>query len=248
MKAIDLISSSARLAGILASGDTLTGNAPADCLLILQQMLDTWQADGLKIFSENINTFPFVLGQQAYTLGTGGQFNMPRPTKIQRMGVQILSNPTQPSEIPITLLDFDGWANVRVKNISGSYPLFCYPDYGFVGNPPVMTLNFWIIPGLACNCVIYSWQPLSTWPDLATTDVIFPPAYMQALRYNLAILLAPEFRVQIDPVVAQVAANSLAALKDVNLPQPVLRCDPGLTAQPGWPAYDWRSDTFILRR
>jgi hypothetical protein len=210
-------------------------------------MFDEWQADGLKIFTENINTFPFVLGQQTYTLGTGGNFNMPRPAHIKRMGVQILSNPTQPSEVPITMLDVDGWANVRVKNISGSYPLFCYADYAFVGNPPLMTLFFWVIPGLACNCVIYSWQPITAWPDLSTTDLIFPPAYAQAIRFNLAVLIAAEFKAPQDPAIMLTATNSLASLKDQNLPAPILRCDPGLSGT-GVSMYDWRSDTMIVRR
>ena|SRR5215469_4645756 len=243
MKALDLITSSARLAGILASGEQLQGNEPQDCLVILQQMMDEWQADQLKIFTENINTFPFILGQQLYTLGTGGNFNMPRPAHIDRMGVQILSNPIQPSEVPITQLDKDGWANVRVKNITGSYSLFCYNDYAF----PLMNLNFWVIPGLASNCVIYSWQPVSTWPDLSTTDVTFPPAYLQALRYNLAVLLAPEFDMEIKPAVAQIALNSLSLLKELNLRAPILRCDPGLSGT-GYSVYDWRSDTMIVRR
>lgn len=243
MKGIDLISSSARLAGILASGENLQGNEPADCLLILQQMLDEWQGDGLKIFTTQISTFPFVLGTQTYTLGTGGNFNIPRPAKIHRMGCQILSNPSQPSEVPITLLDDDGWANVRVKNISGSYPLFCYDDGSF----PLRNLSFWVIPGLASNVVIYSWQPLSTWPDLAVTDVTFPPAYLQAIRYNLALMLAPEFDIQPKPEVMLIANNSLATLKEMNLPDPILRCDPGLSGT-GTSQYDWRSDTFIIRR
>ena len=234
--------------GIVASGETLSGAESADALLILQQMIDTWQADRLKIFTIAINTFPFVLGTQSYTLGTGGNFNMPRPAHIERMGVQILSNPTQPSEVPITLLDEDGWANVRVKNISGSYPLFCYPDYGFVGNPPTMTLNFWVIPGLACNCVIYSWQQLSTFPDLATTDLIFPPAYAEAFNYNLAIRLAAAFPgIPLRPEIVTLAASTLEALKDANLPSPVLRCDPGLSGTDR-SYYDWRADTWILRR
>jgi hypothetical protein len=243
VKGVDLLQSAARLAGILASGENLVGNEPADCLMILQQMMDEWQADGLKIFTDNINIFPFVLGTQTYTLGTGGNFNIQRPTKITRMGCQILSNPTQPSEVPIALLDTDGWANVRVKNISGSYPLFCYDDGAF----PLRNLNFWVIPGLACNLVLYSWQPLSTWPDLAVTDVTFPPAYLQAIRYNLAVYLAPEFGVQIAPEIMLKAAESLSALKDINLPAPILKCDPGLSGT-GASVYDWRSDTFIVRR
>lgn len=244
MKALDLISSAARLAGFLASGEPLQGNEASDCLLILQQMMDEWQADGLKVFTTRIDTFPLVLGTQAYTLGTGGNFNIPRPASIHRMGCQILSNPTQPSEVPITLLDDDGWANVRVKNIGGSYPLFCYDDGGF----PLRTLNFWVIPGLVCNVVIYSWQPLSTWTDLSTVDLTFPPAYAQAIRYNLAIALHAEFPdKQLEPEVVQIAMSSLAALKDINLPAPILRCDPGLSGT-GVAMYDWRSDTMIIRR
>ncbi len=243
MLGIDLISSSMRLAGILASGETPSGAEGADGLMILQQMMDAWQADGLKIFTTAINTFPFVLGQQVYTLGTGGNFNIPRPASIHRMGCQILSNPTQPSEVPITLLDDDGWANVRVKNISGSYPLFCYDDGSF----PLRNLNFWVIPGLACNLVLYSWQPLSTFPDLNVTDVTFPPAYLQAIRYNLAIMLAPEFGRQIPPEIAMIAMSSLQALKDLNLPAPILRCDPGLSGT-GTSNYDWRADVMIVRR
>jgi hypothetical protein len=241
--ATDLISSSAKLAGILASGETLSGPEQNDAFIILNQMMDEWQADGLKIFTTQINTFPFVLGTQTYTLGPGGNFNIPRPAKIHRMGCQILSNPTQPSEVPITMLDDDGWANVRVKNISGSYPLFCYDDGSF----PLRNLSFWVIPGLASNVVIYSWQPLSNWPDLSTTDVTFPPAYLQAIRYNFAVMLAAEFQAQPSPTVMLIATNSLATLKEMNLPAPILRCDPGLSGT-GVSMYDWRSDTMIVRR
>jgi hypothetical protein len=248
VKQVDLLSSAARLAGILASGETLSGAEVTDASNVLSGMIDEWNSDGLKVFTENINTFPFVLGQQLYTLGTGGNFNMPRPAKIHRMGCQILSNPTQPSEVPITMLDVDGWANVRVKNISGSYPLFCYADYAFTGDPnPTMNLYFWVIPGLASNCVIYSWQPITSFPDLSTTDLIFPPAYAQALRYNLALLLIPEYGMQPRPDVMQIAMASLAALKDQNLPSPILRCDPGLSGT-GTSQYDWRADCMIIRR
>jgi hypothetical protein len=70
---------------------------------------------------------------------------------------------------------------------------------------------------------------------------------MQAVRYNLAIMLAAEFKAPQDPTVMAIAAASLAALKDLNLRAPILRCDPGLSGT-GVAAYDWRSDTMIIRR
>jgi len=243
MKGNDLLSSAARLAGILASGAQLDGNMPLEMLTIAQDMVDDWQADGLKIFTVGINTFPLTIGQQVYTLGTGGNFNITRPAKISRAGMLLTgSNPAQPPEIPISVLDDDGWANIRVKNVTGNYPLNVYPDYAF----PLMNLYFYQIPGLACSVVLYSWMPLSTFPDLNTTDVTFPPAYARALKYNLAVAFMAEYKLPPDPLVLGIAQEALSMLKEVNLPSPILTCDSGLTGRQGY--YDYRSDTYVDRR
>lgn len=243
MKGNDLLSAAARLAGILASGDTLQGNMPSEMLTIAQDMMDEWQADGLKIFTVQISTFPLTIGQQTYTLGTGGNFNITRPARIERAGMLLTgSNPVQPPEIPISVLDDDGWANIRVKNVQGNYPLNVYPDYAF----PLMTLYFYQIPGLACSVVLYTWQPLLTFPDLNTTDVTFPPAYARAIKYNLAIAFAAEYKTPPDQLVLAIAQESLAKLKEINLPAPILNCDSGLTGRSGY--YDWRSDSYVDRR
>src|SRR2546423_14143288 len=132
MKGNDLLSASARLAGLLASGEQLSGNMPSEMLAIAQDMIDDWQADGLKIFTVGINTFPLTIGQQVYTLGAGGNFNITRPAKTSRAGMLLTgSNAVQPPEIPISVLDDDGWANIRVKKVQGNYPLNVNPDYNF---------------------------------------------------------------------------------------------------------------------
>jgi len=242
----DLLSAAARLAGLLASGETLQGNMPSEMLTIAQDMVDEWQVDGLKIFAEQINTFPLTIGTQTYTLGPGvsaPNFTMPRPAKIQRAGMLLTgSNPIQPPEIPISVLDYEGWANIRVKNIQGNYPLNVYVEYTY----PNLTLSFYQIPGLNCSVVLYSWQPLSTFPDLNTTSVTFPPAYARALKYNLAAAFIAEYKTPPDPVVLSIAQNSLMMLKELNLPAPILTCEAGLSG--GQAYYDWRSDTIVDRR
>lgn len=243
----DLLNAAARLAGLLASGDTLQGNMPQECLLIAQDLIDEWQADGLKVFQENILTLPLTPDgvTQVYQLGPGGTgaFQVIRPAKIQRAGMLLTgSNPVQPPEIPISVLDYEGWANIRVKNIPGNYPLNVYPDYAY----PNMNLYVYQIPTLACSLVLYAWNPLLTFPDLNTTNVTFPPAYARALKYNLAIALMAEYKLPPDQIVMGIAQNSLAALKEVNLPAPIMTCDSGLTGRQGY--YDWRSDTYVDRR
>lgn len=240
-----IINAAARKAGFLGSGDTLQGNDPLDILNILRQMLDEWQAEGLRVFSENINIFPLTVGVQAYQLGqnvAAPGFNMPRPAKINRMGIQILSNPLQPTEVPISVLDYNGWANIRSKSIQSSYAMNCYPDY----DVPVMNLLFWCIPALPQNVVIYSESPIPSWNDLSLTNLTFPPAYAKAIVYNLAIEICGEYHLPLDPVVVKMAQDALEKVETSNLPQPISGCDPALINKSG--SYDWRTDQFIIRR
>jgi hypothetical protein len=237
----DLLASAARLIGVLASGETLSGNEIADGLLIAQQMMDSWQAERLNIFSITISEFPLTPGQQVYTLGTGGNFNVPRPAKIERMSIVSLLNPAQPLELPLEMLTEAGWQAIPVKLISSSLPTVVYDDGAF----PLRNLNFWCIPTIAVNTRIYLWNALNTFPD-TTTDVTFPPGYLKAIRYNLAVDLAPEFGRPLPPEVAAQAILSKAVIKNMNAPLIESRIDPVLSGDRK-NIYNWISDTFINR-
>lgn len=224
--------------GVLASGETPSGNESADALLIAQQMIDSWQAERLSIFAIQINEFPLTPGQQVYTLGAGGNFNIPRPAKIERMSIVSLLNPAQPLELPLEMLTEAGWQAVPVKLISSSLPTVVYDDMQF----PLRNLNFWCIPTIAVNTRIYSWVPLSTFPDLVT-DVTFPPSYLKAIRYNLAVDLAPEFGRPTPPEVAAQALLTKGILRAMNAPLTESRLDPVLSGN-NLRIYNWVSDTF----
>lgn len=241
MNGADLIASSLRLIGVLASGETPSGNEIADALVILQQMMDSWQSERLNIFTLNINEFPMVPGQQVYTLGTGGNFNMTRPASIERMSVVWLANPAQPLELPLEMVTDGGWQAIPIKLISSTLPIKCYDDGAF----PLRNLNFWPIPTIVDNVRIYSWAPLTTF-DL-TTDITFPPGYLKAIRYALAVDLAPEFGRPVPPEVAAQALLSIAKLKTMNAPLIEAFCDEALV-NPRSLKYNWISDTPAGRR
>ena len=70
--------------------------------------------------------------------------------------------------------------------------------------------------------------------------VSFPPGYRQAFRYNLAALLAAEFAQPVPAVVAEIAVDSLARVKAMNMPELVLQSD--LIPDPsGW---NYKADMF----
>jgi hypothetical protein len=112
------------------------------------------------------------------------------------------------------------WQNILLKKISTSFPQFCYDDGGF----PLRTLNFWPIPIDMNNVRIYSPQPLNQFADL-TTQYLFPPAYAKAIRFNLAVDLAPEYGGLKDPTVAALAQGTKSKIMAANTEIPKLKCD-----------------------
>lgn len=236
MTAFDLITSALRLAGVLANGETPSEDDANQSLSVLNDMIDAWNAERQAIFTTRSDDFPFVLGQQSYTLGSGGNFNIPRPARIDAMSTIQLTDPSNPVEIPITMYTVEDWqTQVPVKNVSGSIPQICYDDGGF----PLRTLNFWPIPIDQPNSVrIYSWQALAA--QTLTSLVTFPPGYSEALRYNLAGRLCAEFAAPLPPLVGTLAVQGLARIKTMNAPELELRSD--LVPFPaGW---NYKADLF----
>jgi hypothetical protein len=235
--AFDIITSALRLTGVLSSDEQPNDNDANQGLSVFNDMIDGWNAERNCIFTTRSDDFPFVLNQQAYTLGSGGNFNIPRPPQIDSMSTILLSNPANPIEIPITMFTVEDWQNkVPVKEVSGSFPLICYDDGGF----PLRTLNFWPIPTQVPNIVrIYSWQALAQ-PATLQTSVSFPPGYAEAFRYNLAVRIGAEFAAPASATVAALAIQSLARVKTMNAPDLELRSD--LVPYPA--GYNYRADLF----
>lgn len=235
--ALDLISSSLRLVKVVAAGEPTPIDVANDALMVLNDMIDSWNAQRLAIYTTRSEDFPLVLNKQSYTMGPGGDFDTARPARIDGMSSILMYNPQNPVEVPISMFTVDEWQNqVPVKKVSGSFPLICYDT----GDFPLRALNFWPIPTEQPGNLIriYSWQALPA--QTLTSQVTLPPGYRQAFRYNLAVLLAPEFDAPLDPAIAAIATSSFAVLKTMNAPELDLRSD--LVPDPsGW---DYKSDLF----
>lgn len=225
-----------RLIGVYAPGEDVPIDEANEALMVFNDMVDGWNADRLAIFTTRIDDFPFTLNKQSYTMGTGGDFNVPRPARIDAMSAILLNNPSNPVEIPMDLYSVDDWQlKIPVKNVSSSFPQICYDDGGF----PFRTLNMWPIPTSANAVRIYSWQALAAAAALNTT-IAFPPGYPEAFRYNLAVRLGSEFAAPVSDIVQRIAIQSLGRLKTMNAPDLNLQSD--LVASPA--GYNYKADLF----
>jgi len=240
--ALDIINDALTEIQVLEAGEVLSAADSQLGFTRLNTMIDSFQAERLMIFNvQRINLGSLTIGQQAYTLGSGGDFDIPRPARIERYGIISLNNPGQPLELPLNTdgsnMTVDQWAQIPVKNIQSSLPLYVWDDDGF----PLRTLSYWNIPNANVEATIYPWVALQQFADL-TTDYTFPPAYAECIMYQLALRLANPFGGNIPPALPGMAVEAKARVKSINVPILEMNIDPSLTSKSGY--YNWISDQF----
>ncbi len=222
LTAQQIIDQSLRLIGVLGVGTEITAQEYSDCLQQLNLMVDKWNLVDLLVYSTNPHIFPFISGQQSYTLGTGGDWDMPRPARIDRMSIQYPNNSTVPIELAIDAnFNLESWQNIIVKNIPGQFPLVCWNNTGF----PYMTLNFWPIPSGPANVVLYTWDMMPLVPNLVS-NVELPTGYSDAIIFNLAVRLCMMFDRQPSQMLLQEAMKAKNDINDINADIPSLHYDP----------------------
>lgn len=233
--ALQMIARAMRAVGSLGSGEAPTASEVQDAGLILNQMLDAWSAERVSVFvvtpvsqDQNGNTLSLVANQQKYLLGNQvgtEDFFLQRPPRLERVSVLYSASQQTPVEIAMKMYDDQQWQGIANKNTPSLLPEVCYVEPTF----PDTSLYFWPTPNLANPVILYLWQALTQFEDI-NLPMTFPPGYMEAIAYNLAMRLYAEFPG--DPskfqVVQQLAAQSKARINSINAPIKVATCDDAL--------------------
>lgn len=239
--ALSIIKSAMRLIHVLAPGEEPSGIEANDALRTLNQMIDGWNAERLMMFAVGISDFPLESGKQSYTLGVGGDFNIVQPTTINSASILILNNPDRPIEIPIPILGDSEWQeSYPVKNIPSTFPQAVYDDQNF----PLKTYTFWPTPIDLNSFRIYYPTLLTQFPSLQASYG-FPAGYLEALRYNLALVMADEWNGELGQTVVAGAIGSKARIKANNVTIETLKCDPAVTTG-GTGVTNYRADMFNI--
>jgi hypothetical protein len=227
------------LTGTLRSGYSATAAELSDCLTVLQDMLDAWSAERLVVYAlpytttdQNGVTLSLKANQQKYKLGNlngNEDFLMPRPPKIDNVSVIYTASPQTPVEIGMDMYNVKQWQAIPNKSTPSLLPQICYVEP--TTDATDWLLYFWPIPTQAQPIVIYPWAALNQFPNLQAKFAM-PPAYIKAIRYNLAVDLAAEFSTDLQkfPVVTQIATTSKNVIKAINLSMnfPEVWCDEAL--------------------
>jgi hypothetical protein len=206
MTAQELINQSLRLIGELRTGRSASTLEYADALAALNQLLAAWSAENVPVF-QVVKDVHALTGVISYTMGPSATINTARPTRIKSAAV-VASSVSAPLEL-VTALQ---WTSLVDRSRAGKFAKSLYCDYGF----PAVTVSLWPTPASGGSLELFSFKPLPSFAAISDT-VALPPGYEQALAYNLAVSLFPEYiGARMDATVPAIAASSKAALSALN--------------------------------
>ena len=211
----DQINRALRLLGVLAEGETTSASVMQDSLMALNQMIDSWQTERLAVFSTQDQTFTWPASEITRTLGPSGNFIGLRPVLLDDS--TYYRDPGTNVSFGIKFINQQQYNGIAVKTVTSTYPQVIFVNNTF----PDITMTVYPRPTRDLEWHFVSVQELDN-PATLATDLFFPPGYLRAFTYNLAMEIAPEFGVEPSPQVQRIAMTSKRNLKRINNPDDVM--------------------------
>ena len=211
----DIIRGAMRLIGAVDPGEPLTAAEADDGLEALNEMLESWSNERLAVPQILQENFALVSGTASYTIGSGATFNTTRPLDILSAFIR-----DDGYDYPLRILDREEYDAITYKAASFQpEALYYQPSVanGIIYLHGVPAKTYSVTNGLYIN----SMKQLQRFAAL-TTDIVLPPGYKRAIKYNLAPELAPEYNRKVPDAVLAIARESKAAIKRLNSRTPKL--------------------------
>ena len=152
---LELLEGSARLCNVIQQGEPLTAVQQQVFLTALSGMIDSYSNNPLLSWNVNEYSFP-ITGAASYTLGLGGDWNIPRPMNIAKAVARTNGGTPQQVDIPMTPITFMQYADLTVKNTTSQWGFCYYDDRSY----PLRTIRTWPIGIGPAEMVMWLRDPL----------------------------------------------------------------------------------------
>ena len=211
----DQINGALRLIGQLAEGETPSAATSQDALTAMNQMLDSWSAERLSVFSTQDQVFSWLPGLISRTLGPTGDFVGNRPVLLDDS--TYFKDPTNGISFGIKIINQQQYDGIAVKTVTSTYPQVIWLNMDM----PNMDMYIYPVPTKTLEWHFISVTELVE-PATLATELVIPPGYLRAFRFNLACEIAAEFGVEPPPSVQRIAMSSKRNIKRINNPDDVM--------------------------
>ena len=166
-------------AGYLQDGDDPTPEQYANYLNRLNDLINYWQTQGLKLWLQYDLAVPLVAGQAAYTIGPGGSVPMTKPLRVIQ-GYYLDGSSVKRPLLPLSRDEYTRLSTVTQQGALNSY---------FVDKQvSVLSVHFWLVPDTVAatgTAQLIVQQQVTNLVSLTDT-MNFPQEWFLALRWGLA--------------------------------------------------------------
>ena len=211
----DQITRALRLLGVLAEGETPSAAMSQDALTALNQMIDSWNTERLSVFNTIDQMFTWPAGEIQRHLGPTGDFVGLRPVLLD--DATYYRDPSTNVSFGIKFINQQQYDGIAVKTVTSTYPQVMWINMEY----PNIQMTVYPKPTRDLEWHFISVQELDQ-PATLVTDILFPPGYLRAFTYNLAMEIAPEYGIEPSNQVMRIAMTSKRNLKRINNPDDIM--------------------------
>jgi hypothetical protein len=201
----DIITMALKICAVKQPGETPSSEEANDCLTSLNFMLDKWNNEKLMLYYNLNSTKALTASDYEYTIGSGGDWNIARPIKIESAFIRDTSS----IDTPVEIISNNEYQGIADKTSTGRpEKLFYNPLY------PLGYIYLYPAPSTTYTLGISQLSALAQMTLAAT--IALPNGYLYALATNLALEIAPMFGKTVSEIMFKNAADAKHNLKATN--------------------------------
>lgn len=186
-----LINAALRKCGVLSKGQSADASQLSTGAEALNNIVVEFQTVGMPLWARKTLVVTMVTGQVEYTIGVGQAINVPFPLRVYQATLQIPNSGSQIDLQPAPLYNFA----LYPTNSDGTPVVYNYTPKINVGVLSVWPTPDVSVPAGTTITLIYQ-SPFEIF--VAGTDTPdFPQEWNNAIIYQLATMLAPEYTIPI---------------------------------------------------
>lgn len=202
-----VIGDALRLLKVKAAGESLDDSQADDGMTAMNDIFEEWNLQNLAQTNRVKLTQALTGGDGTYTFGSGGD-NSTRPLWVDSAYIRTSSG----HDYPVNIIDNEEYSEIFFKTLqsSPSYNLYYRAEY------PLGVIELYPVPSVGNT--LHLEVPAAFDPVTAVTDVLdLAPGYLKALKYQLAVAIAPEYKIHDSfSLVQSIATETMGWIKRVN--------------------------------
>ncbi len=203
--------------GVLGEGQVASATDLRTAMFRLNMMLAQWNRKRFLVY-HLVDVACQATGAESYTVGTGGDFNVMRPDKLESGFYRQTNSSPSPLDYPMRIISArEDYNRISLKEL-GTWPRNAFYDAAY----PMGILYPYPVPSNLFEIHITVKETLTQFTSAAQT-VSLPPEYIPALFYNLAARLRSAYQMPPDPTIVALAKDSLNVIRGANTSVPLLQ-------------------------